>query len=112
MSGTKAGGKKAAKTTRKLHGEDFYKRIGAIGGKNGHKGGFAANPDMASYWGRIGGKKSVRSGAYTALLEINKKRIKKMYFDHVSYAEIAREIGIPYAPVRRYIRQNIKGYYA
>lgn len=28
MSGTKAGGLKAAVTNRKLHGEDFYRRIG------------------------------------------------------------------------------------
>ena len=36
MSGTKAGGLKASITNIKLHGADFYKRIGAIGGKNGH----------------------------------------------------------------------------
>lgn len=41
MSGTITGGKNAAKTNKKRHGKDFYKRIGAIGGKNGKTGGFA-----------------------------------------------------------------------
>ena len=41
MSGTVEGGKLAAETNKKYHGEDFYARIGAIGGKNGHTGGFA-----------------------------------------------------------------------
>lgn len=43
MTGTKAGGLKAAATNRKKHGNDFYARIGAIGGKNGNTGGFASN---------------------------------------------------------------------
>lgn len=30
MAGTKAGGKRAAETNIKRHGEDFYKRIGPI----------------------------------------------------------------------------------
>lgn len=65
MTGTKAGGKKAAKTNKELHGEDFFKRIGAKGGKNGcgpdYKGGFAANPELAKLAGAIGGAKSRRS---------------------------------------------------
>lgn len=60
MSGTRSGGKKAAKTNIKLHGKDFYKRIGQIGGRNGHTGGFAANPELARIAGRKGGKKSRR----------------------------------------------------
>jgi len=40
MAGTKAGAKTA---TQKIlaRDPDFYKRIGAKGGKNGHTGGFA-----------------------------------------------------------------------
>jgi len=58
------GGKKAALTNKQKHGDDFYKNIGAIGGSNGHTGGFAANPDLARIAGRKGGlisrrKKSV-----------------------------------------------------
>lgn len=63
MSGTKIGGLKASKTNIRLHGKDFYKRIGQIGGRNGHTGGFAANPELARIAGRKGGKKSRRGPA-------------------------------------------------
>ena len=63
MSGTKIGGLKASKTNIKLHGKDFYKRIGQIGGRNGHTGGFAANPELARIAGRKGGAKSRRGPA-------------------------------------------------
>ena len=43
MSGTVAGGKKAAITNMKKQGADFYKRIGKKGGMNGHTGGFASD---------------------------------------------------------------------
>lgn len=56
MSGTKEGGLKASATNRKLHGEDFYKIIGAKGGRNGHTGGFASNPELARKAGAIGGR--------------------------------------------------------
>lgn len=42
MTGTKAGGQKAAKTNKERHGEGFYARIGKKGGQNGHTGGFAS----------------------------------------------------------------------
>ena len=42
MAGTIAGGKKAAETNIKKYGEDFYKKIGHIGGSNGTTGGFAS----------------------------------------------------------------------
>lgn len=60
MSGTIFGGKKAAITNKLKHGEDFYKRIGSKGGKNGHTGGFAANPELARIAGKKGGLKSKR----------------------------------------------------
>lgn len=41
MAGTIAGGKEAAITNKAKYGEDFYKRIGAKGGKKGTTGGFA-----------------------------------------------------------------------
>lgn len=62
MSGTKEGGVKAAKTNKERQGDDFYKRIGATGGKNGTgMKGFACNPQLASEAGRKGGKKSKRT---------------------------------------------------
>ena len=63
MSGTLEGGRKARDTNYKLHGKDFYKRIGAIGGRNGHSGGFTANPELARMAGRKGGRISRRGPA-------------------------------------------------
>lgn len=63
MAGTKAGGRKACQTNKERHGDDFYQRIGAIGGRNGHTGGFAANPNLAREAGRKGGLISRRGPA-------------------------------------------------
>lgn len=60
MAGTKAGGKKAAETNKKLHGANFYAEIGRKGGHNGHTGGFASNPELAKIAGAKGGKMSSR----------------------------------------------------
>lgn len=62
MAGTTVGGKKAARTNKEKHGKDFYARIGAKGGRNGHTGGFASNPELAKIAGAKGGKKSTRAG--------------------------------------------------
>lgn len=69
MSGTKEGGKKAAATNIVRHGEDFYKRIGQKGGKNGHTGGFAANPALASIAGAKGGRSSSRGIARKVVVD-------------------------------------------
>lgn len=63
MPGTKAGGAKAAETNKRLYGKDWYAKIGQIGGRNGHTGGFAANPELAREAGRKGGKISRRGKA-------------------------------------------------
>lgn len=63
MAGTKLGGIKASKTNRLRHGNDFYSRIGRIGGQNGHTGGFASNHELAREAGRKGGKISKRGKA-------------------------------------------------
>lgn len=60
MSGTTAGGKKAAATNKKKYGKDFYKIQGAKGGRTGHTGGFASNPALAVVAGKKGGEKSRR----------------------------------------------------
>lgn len=62
MAGTKEGGKKAAATNLLRHGDDFYARIGAKGGRNGHTGGFASNPALAMVAGAKGGRISTRAG--------------------------------------------------
>lgn len=63
MSGTRAGGLRAAATNKEKYGEDFYSRIGTKGGRNGHTGGFAANRELACEAGRKGGRISRRRPA-------------------------------------------------
>lgn len=72
MAGTKLGGQKAAVTNKKLHGADFYTRIGHIGGHNSHNGGFASmsigrdgltGAERAKLAGRKGGAISRRGAA-------------------------------------------------
>lgn len=47
VPGNKIGGAKAAATNKAKYGEDYYQRIGRLGGQNGTTGGFA-------YWKAIG----------------------------------------------------------
>ena len=63
MAGTKAGGKKAAATNKAKYGDDFYREMGRIGGRKGHTGGFASNPERAREAGRLGGLISRRGPA-------------------------------------------------
>lgn len=63
MSGTIEGGRKAVLTNKTRHGDDFYVRIGGIGGKAKVKKGFAANPELAKRVGAIGGANSRRGKA-------------------------------------------------
>lgn len=42
MAGTKEGGLKAAKTIKRLHGDDFYVKLGHYAGKQSKGGGFAS----------------------------------------------------------------------
>lgn len=60
MAGTAKGGRLAAQKNKQKHGEDFYKRIGAIGGRNSHTGGFFANRELARRAGAKGGSISRR----------------------------------------------------
>jgi len=59
MAGTKAGGQKAA-AKNLARDPNFYAKIGAKGGTNGHTGGFAANPELARVAGAKGGRISRR----------------------------------------------------
>lgn len=63
MPGTKDGGIKARDTNKSRHGEDFYQRIGQIGGRKGTTGGFWANRELARIAGAKGGKASRRGKA-------------------------------------------------
>lgn len=63
MAGTMAGGKAASQTNRLIYGEDFYIRIGSLGGsaKTSKPKGFAAmSPEKRSAAGQKGGSRSRR----------------------------------------------------
>lgn len=78
MPGNKIGGRKAAKTNKLKYGENFYARIGAKGGRNGHTGGFASNPALARIAGAKGGKKSRRTGVKNGEGKNNLREIDEM----------------------------------
>lgn len=72
MVGTKAGGKKAAITNKRIHGENFYAEIGRKGGQSGNTDGFASTVvgkdgmtgcERAMLAGAVGGRKSRRNKA-------------------------------------------------
>ncbi|HJQ07963.1 MAG TPA: hypothetical protein VJ836_00615 [Candidatus Saccharimonadales bacterium] len=61
MSETLAGGKAAAATNKRKYGDNFYRVIGALGGKKGRTGGFFANRELARIAGAKGGTISRRT---------------------------------------------------
>ena len=65
MAGTIEGGRNAAKTNKAKFEDDFYQRIGAIGGKKGTTGGFYADRELARIAGKKGGLKSRRGKKVT-----------------------------------------------
>ena len=89
MAGTREGGKKAAATNKQKHGDDFYARIGSVGGRNGHTGGFGSDTvgkdgltgqERAAIAGRKGGQKSKRGPSkhpHITNEEVEKAKAKK-----------------------------------
>ena len=79
MSGNRNGGAKAAATNKKRYGDDFYAKIGAKGGRNGHTGGFASNRELARIAGAKGGRISRRGPAKhrTSLAERRRAEAKR-----------------------------------
>lgn len=61
MPGNKIGGKRAAAANKRFHGDDFYKRIGSLGGQKKVKKGFAMmSPEKIREAGKKGGTNSRR----------------------------------------------------
>lgn len=62
MAGNSGGGKASAITNKAKYGEDFYRRIGSLGGKAPAQTpkGFAANRELARRAGALGGRISVQ----------------------------------------------------
>lgn len=77
MAGTKEGGKKCAATNKERYGDDWYAKIGQKGGRKGHTGGFAANPELAKIAGRKGGLISSRAKDPEFTLAERREEIRK-----------------------------------
>ena len=112
MASTKIGGLKAAATNKAKHGADFYKMIGQKGGKNGHTGGFAANPTLAALAGAKGGRISKRGKATrpnkprTPKLKATdtvKEDAPKKVYTHTRFADFIKKFGANLARKRKYI---------
>lgn len=63
MAGTREGGIKTAKTIKEKYGDNFYRELGAKGGKWKGEKGFAANRELARAAGALGGSRSKRGPA-------------------------------------------------
>ncbi len=68
---------RTAETIRKRYGADYYRLMGAKGGKAGNTGGFAADRERASKAGRLGGLVGRRGEHKLPPEEV--ERIKKEY---------------------------------
>lgn len=77
MPGNRQTGLKAAKTNKKLYGNDFYRKIGVMGGKKSRGGGFAYDPKLASEAGKKGGRASRRTAIKQ--VEAETKHQKKVH---------------------------------
>lgn len=81
----------------------FMQRIGQMGGRNGHTGGFASNRELAREAGRKGGTISRRGPKRE--LDKYKPAILEMMAQGMTTARIAEEVNLPYDPVRRLVRE-------
>lgn len=109
MVGTLEGGRKARDTNYKNHGKDFYKRIGAKGGRNGHTGGFAADPERAKWAGAKGGSKSRRGNSnlgYSARVRENLGVIYSLVDSGWSLVEVAQFLKVPYGSLQAVLRRE------
>lgn len=104
MAGTAAGGLKAGETNKKKYGKDFYREIGAIGGRNGHTGGFAANPKLARLAGACGGRNSKRGKDPERALRV--KRAKTLYKEGWTIEQLMNEFNITKSTVFTYLKEG------
>jgi len=99
MAGTKNGAAKAATTIKEKHGADYYARIGAIGGRHGNTGGFAANRELARTAGAKGGQVSRRGP------RVDLKQVEAAMNGGAGYQQIAEQFGVTEITAKRYIER-------
>lgn len=104
------GGLKAAATNKARYGDGFYANIGTRGGRNGHTGGFAANPALARLAGKKGGGISKRGATNQTW-----GKLQNMHSELVQWVEegksgiwIAKAVELPVSAVHKYIREEIR----
>ena len=100
MAGTKEGGIKTALKIKERIGNDYYKEIGRNGGRNGHTGGFAANPELAKIAGAKGGRISKRGPAFS---RETLETIQNFLLDNptMTFKEVAKKFGVGVGVVSR-----------
>lgn len=102
MAGTRTGGLKCAATNKAKYGSDWYKKIGAIGGRNGiGKGGFHENRALAREAGSKGGTISKRGRSLKTAKLVEKT--KEMWNKGETRAQIADALGVSISTVSRYL---------
>ena len=112
MPGTKAGGRKAARTNKELYGDKFYQEIGRKGGRNGHTGGFASNLELARTAGAKGGRISKRGakGFTEQVIEPNADKIQELYDGGMTIEKISKTLKVPLTTLRKWANLNLEGY--
>lgn len=96
MSGTRAGGLKAAKKNKELKGEDFYKHIGAKGGRLGKTGGFAS--DKVGKDGLTGRERARKAGSRGGTISQREDTIHVLYNGRtVSLRQYSKLTGVAYS---------------
>jgi len=89
LARTKSGGRSAAEKIRRRYGKDFYRRIGAAGGKASTTGGFYNNTELARKAGRKGGTSSKRIGM---LDKYGVEQFVDLWNDSESATKVASEV--------------------
>lgn len=79
MAGTKTGGSKARNTIYQIHGKDYFKRIGSMGGKECNPlKGFGSNRERAIDAGRKGGHISKRGKSTKMKIELSTEQVNQI----------------------------------
>lgn len=109
-SGTKEGGAIARETNLKRYGEDYYKRIGALGGKACFPTkGFGSHPERAREAGRKGGIASKRGPSKQTLDTLRNYAgdIEQMYENGMPAYKLAKEFGVGLGTLKKFLRGEL-----
>lgn len=102
MPGNRIGGLKCAATNKAKYGDDWYKKIGAIGGRNGiGKGGFASNHTLAQLAGAKGGRLSRRGKSPKTIESI--RRAKELREHGITVKNIAVAMQVTESTIYRWL---------